>query len=484
MTAKHMRRALDSFILDRNRHFRDVYNGHLKYFHFHPSAGLLKTPTTRSSPGKSRQVSTTGALSIATPREQMSKTQQFRKILPLSSALKRVTDLGVGIPSLTAGSKRRNDRKNGGSALNSVDRIRQPNSKRVGEIPSLFDPKKANPARIFGVSLVEPSPHSDDTQSGVEHSSTFRFPENRRQIPEIAVIGRSNVGKSTLINLLLYRNWSRARVEVAGADNRRRQRQRSFASMPLPKGVKAVASPKPGETKALTFYLLSEKSPPRQAAPPKMRLQTHRDSTPSTREQVQDQTFTPQRLILVDLPGYGFAYAAENLHCRNLIVSYLLDRSLSHLKRILLLVDARHGLKKSDSDFLRQLQDALMSQRKALNPVPPRRSALLPPIQLVLTKCDLVPQTDLARRIVQVRQELAECLDREIVPLPVMMVSARVVASDRGRSGRDCAMGQDRGDGITDLQRQLAEVLPKTEGSGSTRKPLPDPKATREVHIV
>ena len=49
----------------------------------------------------------------------------------------------------------------------------------------------------------------------------------------------------------------------------------------------------------------------------------------------------------------------------------------------------------------------------------------LPPIQVVLTKCDFCIQDDLARRIVQVREQLSDILRREPSSLPIMLVSAK-----------------------------------------------------------
>jgi hypothetical protein len=68
----------------------------------------------------------------------------------------------------------------------------------------------------------------------------------------------------------------------------------------------------------------------------------------------------------------------------------------------------------------------------------------LPPIQLVLTKCDLVHQTDLARRVVQVRQQLSDSLIRQPSALPVMLVSAQM----EGQAG------------VLELQKELASLVP------------------------
>ena len=77
-----------------------------------------------------------------------------------------------------------------------------------------------------------------------------------------------------------------------------------------------------------------------------------------------------QRLILVDLPGYGYARASKKRIKKwtLLVNSYLQSRS--HLLRTFILIDARHGLKDLDLEFLSMLDNAAQSY------------------QLILTKCD------------------------------------------------------------------------------------------------
>ena len=72
-------------------------------------------------------------------------------------------------------------------------------------------------------------------------------------------------------------------------------------------------------------------------------------------------------LVLVYLPGYGFAYASEEQISRwkNIMQHYLLKIGKS-LKLIILLVDARHGLKPADLKFLENLQDALKEKEDTL----------------------------------------------------------------------------------------------------------------------
>lgn len=117
--------------------------------------------------------------------------------------------------------------------------------------------------------------------------------------PEIAFIGRSNVGKSSLVNALI--------------------------------GQKALAktSQNPGATKQLNFFLLGpeEKHP----------------------------------LMLVDMPGYGFAKVskAKKGEWDHLIRSYLCGRP--NLKRALVLIDARRGIMPVDDDFMKILDDSAVN---------------------------------------------------------------------------------------------------------------------------
>ena len=121
--------------------------------------------------------------------------------------------------------------------------------------------------------------------------------------------------------------------------------------------------------------------------------------------------------------------------------SYILNRGKA-LKRILFLIDSRHGMKKADIEFMTSLQDSLYDKKSNVKTVQKRE---LPPIQIVLTKCDLVHQSDLARRVVQVRKQLSDCLIREPSALPVMMVSAQI----QGQAG------------VLELQKELASLVPR-----------------------
>ena len=132
-------------------------------------------------------------------------------------------------------------------------------------------------------------------------------------VPEIAFAGRSNVGKSSLLNALTNR-----------------------------KGL-ARTSNTPGRTQELNFFDVG----------------------------------TPLQIRLVDMPGYGFAEAPKDLvrRWRYLVNDYLRGRTV--LKRALVLIDARHGLKDVDREVMRMLDDAAVSYHIVLTKADKVKSAAL-----------------------------------------------------------------------------------------------------------
>ena len=145
-------------------------------------------------------------------------------------------------------------------------------------------------------------------------------------VPEIAFAGRSNVGKSALLNALTNRK-SLART-----------------------------SNTPGRTQELNVFDVGR--------PPQIRL--------------------------IDMPGYGFADAPKDMvrRWRFLVNDYLRGRGV--LKRALVLVDSRHGLKDVDREVMDMLDAAAVSYH------------------LVLTKADKVKPTELEGTLAAVRAEAAK----------------------------------------------------------------------------
>ena len=120
--------------------------------------------------------------------------------------------------------------------------------------------------------------------------------------PEVAFAGRSNVGKSSLINALTGQK-ALARVSVT-----------------------------PGRTRELNYFTLGKQG----------------------------------ELYLVDMPGYGYARAAKSeiKGWTRLIRDYL--RGRRELKRAFLLIDARHGIKPNDIETMKLLDEAAVSYQVVL----------------------------------------------------------------------------------------------------------------------
>lgn len=159
-------------------------------------------------------------------------------------------------------------------------------------------------------------------------------------LPEVAFAGRSNVGKSSLINGLT------GRKDLARASN------------------------EPGRTREVNIFVLDEK------------------------------------IRLVDLPGYGWAKASRGVarKFQNLGRDYL--RGRPNLKRVYLLIDARHGLKAVDTEALDALDLAAVSY------------------QIVLTKADKLKPAEADR--------MAEATLQAVSRRPAAFPRVAVTSAEKG----------------------------------------------------
>lgn len=159
---------------------------------------------------------------------------------------------------------------------------------------------------------------------------------------EIAFAGRSNVGKSSLINALTRRN------------------------------ALARTSHTPGRTQQLNFFRQVEHEEPAGAGS---------QGGKRSREKPVP-VYSPHAPTIVDMPGYGYAAVGKEKVAAwtRLIHDYL--RGRANLMRVYLLIDARHGIKDVDGAVLETLDKAAVSYQVVLT----KGDALKPADQTFMTE--------------------------------------------------------------------------------------------------
>jgi GTP-binding protein len=171
---------------------------------------------------------------------------------------------------------------------------------------------------------------------------------------EVCFAGRSNVGKSSLINALT------GRKSLARTSNT------------------------PGRTQEINFFTLAD---------------SH---------------------YIVDLPGYGFAEAPLHIveKWQRLLKAYLSGRQT--LRRVFVLIDARHGIKQVDQDILKRLNQSAVT------------------FQVVLTKIDKIKADQVEKVVAQVSEGLA----KHPAAFPEIILTS-----------------SEKGDGIPTLRSVIAELI-------------------------
>lgn len=174
------------------------------------------------------------------------------------------------------------------------------------------------------------------------------------ELSEIAFAGRSNVGKSSIINAITKQ-----------------------------KGL-AKTSNTPGRTQQLNYFSVNNE------------------------------------IIMVDLPGYGYAQAPEKLvkQWQKLIFTYLQGRV--NLKRVFVLIDSRHGIKKVDEEIMDMLDKAAVNY------------------QIVLTKTDKISLASLAK---QIKETEAKITKRAAAYIKVLATSS------------------EKNIGIADIRAEIASLI-------------------------
>lgn len=168
---------------------------------------------------------------------------------------------------------------------------------------------------------------------------TSKLPENT--CPEVAFAGKSNVGKSSLINGLLNRK-SLART-----------------------------SSQPGKTQTINFYFIN------------------------------------QSLYLVDLPGYGYAKASEEIRAKwgRMVENYL--HQSKQLKAVFLLIDIRHAPSAND----KQMYEWIVSQ--GYEPI------------IIATKLDKIKRSQVAKQLKLLREELKLLPGTKLLPFSAQTKQGR-----------------------------------------------------------
>lgn len=180
---------------------------------------------------------------------------------------------------------------------------------------------------------------------------TSRFPETK--LPEIAFAGKSNVGKSSLINSLLSRK------------------------------ALARTSSQPGKTQTINYYYVEG------------RPEKNRTGAEIPEPEVSERS---RELFLVDLPGYGYTRASVEIREKwgRMIERYL--HTSKELRAVLLLLDIRHAPGANDRQMYEWIRD------QGFEPI------------LIATKLDKIKRSQVQKQLKLLRETLGAEKQTRIVP--------------------------------------------------------------------
>eukprot|EP00761_Pharyngomonas_kirbyi_P002278 gb/GECH01002282.1/.p1 GENE.gb/GECH01002282.1/~~gb/GECH01002282.1/.p1 ORF type:complete len:435 (+),score=65.30 gb/GECH01002282.1/:1-1305(+) len=267
------------------------------------------------------------------------------------------------------------------------------------------------------------------SSSSASYSISSNTPPPQRH-QEIAFIGRSNAGKTSLLNILTR--------EQLG-----------------------LASTRPGETEAVSLYHLNHTLHPSKSLDQQRQRRYDKEKHTPIEDNMKESNNNRnndkgKNVVLVDLPGYGFTVRGDQVgfRLRRLVEQYVASRREGGASMVYVLVDGRHGLKGPDRDIASMLTGYGVPWRP------------------VLTKTDIVPRRRLAQQAAVTAKEMATLWpgkwgDQEEDQYPLLVSSWSYA-------------------GVHRLEQDIARQLfadPGTETSSAESLPLSSPLTDRSVLV-
>lgn len=274
----------------------------------------------------------------------------------------------------------------------------------------------------------------DSTAQFLRSVAKFReFPES--DVPEVAFVGRSNVGKSSLLNA------------IVNADT---------------KALLARTSKTPGFTRTMNVYGVGGADG--------IRVRRGRSGG-------HDKIVGMRGLVIVDMPGYGEGSLAE---WGNEIMKYVQGRK--QLRRIFVLIDAQHGIKDKDRSLLASLRLAGVSHQVILSKLDRVYLPTADSLTNYLSKRELQPtgsKDDLNKKMLEVKEEIqpqhgGSALGELLACSAEILVDGRLLGIDSIRFAMLQAVGHQFGHDRTKTRERIRLQGKKKWRVMNTSKPERD----------